>query len=66
MLEWRAFSRIELLDFLREGRLMDFGSWSRVSKNSSLSDPLLDQFIEAAKVGRPAVLRVPSSCTGLF
>jgi len=38
------------------GRLVDLGDPR--TQQSSLSDPLLDQFIEGAEVRRPVVLRV--------
>ena len=37
---------------------MDLGGWSKVTQQPSLSDSLLDQFVEGAEVRRPAILRV--------
>ena len=58
MLEWRFLRELALLDLLGEGRLVDLGDRSRVSQKSGPSDPLLDQFIEGAEVGRPVVLKI--------
>ena len=46
------------MDLLREGRLVDFGGWNRITQQSGLSDPLLDQLVEDAEFERPAVLWV--------
>ena len=41
-----------------ESKLVDLYGWSRMIRQSGLPDPLLNQFIESAEVGRPAILRV--------
>jgi len=37
---------------------VDFSGWSKATQRSGLSNPLLDQFVEDAEVGRHAILRV--------
>jgi len=37
---------------------VDLDSWSRMIQQSGLPDPLLDQFVQSSKIGRPAVLIV--------
>ena len=58
MSEWNFFRELVLLDLFGERKLVDLHGWSRVIQQSGLPDPLLDQFIESEKVGRPTVLKV--------
>ena len=52
------FRELVFFDLLGERRLVIIGGQIRVTQQYGLSDPLLDQLVKGAEVGRPIVLRV--------
>jgi len=61
----RALRKLALLDLLGEGRLVDLGGWSKVTRQFGLFDPLLDQ-LRVQRLGNLLFSGLPSDCTRLF